>query len=332
MKLDRRSFLSVGALAAVLPPSLRGGGDGPAAPNATGPARALGGPLANAHSPLLKAVKFTQLSIAVGAHEPFRAVHCSDTHLNFMTVGDLLGASEAIDLPMYEKRRTQHNALAPFAACVLKARLEKMPLLHTGDVWDYDSAANMLIAQDAFVQAQDVFYAMGNHEMKGHWRTPADYSAPAWRTRIQPYLPNSVLCAAKVMHGVNFVSFDDTGYSFDRQAELEAFVKAEFARGMPVVLMVHEPFLTDELFADLIEAKGPMVGHKKVEPKNLSGHVYGAKPHERDFIGWLVRQQNLKAVLCGHLHLEAQYRLSDTVTQYIAGAAMKGCAYELEFT
>lgn len=291
----------------------------------------LDGPLASADSPILKAVKFTPLSIDVGAIKTFKAIHCSDTHLNFMTVGDLIGAKVERDLAMYEERRKQLNTLVPFAACVLKARLWKMPFLHTGDVWDYDSIGNMLIAQDAFEQAGDVFYAMGNHEMVGHWENDPAYSASVWRHRIQPYLPNSVLCAARMIFGVNFVSFDDTGDCVDRQADIEAFVKAEFAKGLPVVLMVHEPFLTDEIRADLVEAKGARSGHNKVDPRYLPRYCYGSKRHEREFIDWILAQKNLKTVLCGHLHHEAHYRLSETVVQHVAGAAMNGLAYEIEF-
>ena len=299
---------------------------------ATGGRVALDGPLAVAGSKLLKVVTFTKLTIAVGASRPFRAIHCSDTHLNFMTVGDLLSAKVEKDLQMYEGRRLQHNTLAPFAACVLKARLLGAPLLHTGDVWDYHCVANGLIAQDAFAQAGDVFYAIGNHEMHGHWQTAPDLDFDVCRAQIQPYLPNSALCAARVINGIDFVAFDDTGYSVARQDEIEHFVRAEFAKGLPVILMVHQPFMTDEVFSDLAEAKGPFAGDKKMPTHHVSGYLYGSLKHERAFVDWMLGRPNLKAVLCGHLHAEAQYRLSDSVTQYCAGAAMKGQAYEISFT
>lgn len=333
VNINRRSFLLSGAAALV-------GGEGLAALPGKGaeghagrprPA-ALDGPLAAADSPLLKTVRFTRLEIAVGAERPFKAVHCSDTHLNFMTVGDLLGARVQMDLAMYEGRRKQHNPLAPFAACVLKARQLNAPLLHTGDVWDYHGVANGLVAQDAFAQAGDVFYAIGNHEMKGHWRTAPDFDTEKCRAWIQQYLPNPVLCAARVIHGVNFVAFDDTGYSDARQGEIDRFVRAEFAKGLPVVVMVHQPFLTDEIYGDLVEPKGQLREHKPMPRKNFSGYLYGSKKRERQFVDWMLAQPNMKAVLCGHLHIEAQYRLSDTVVQYIAGAAMKGHAYEISFT
>ena len=133
------------------------------------------------------------------------------------------------------------------------------------------------------------------------------------------------------MFGVNFVSFDDTRSCADRQADIEAFVKSEFSKGYPVVLMVHLPLLTDELCSDFVEGKGCMAGRKKVDPRHLSGYGYGNKRHERAFVDWILAQKNLKTVLCGHLHHEAHCRLSETVVQHVAGAAMNGLACEITF-
>ena len=320
-RLNRRSFFALGAAAAAMP-ALVAGADGkkkdvpPASPAAT------------ADAPFLKTVKFEKLSIAVGAKEPFKAIHCSDTHTNYMSVGDFLGPCCEQHYGLHEHRRANANPMPRFAACVLKARLLNAAMIHTGDVWDFDSMENMAIVKDAFSHVEDVFYAIGNHEIKG-WRQPSDFSMPKWRERIQPYLPNNVLCASKVMHGVNFVSFDDTGYSVDRQADIESFVKAEFAKGLPVVIAVHEPFFTEEQLENLVAGR---VNHKPIDPKNRAGYFYGTRKHERKFVDWMLAQPNMKAVMCGHLHFAAQYRLSDTVTQYMAGAAYKGEAYEIDFT
>ena len=321
VQLSRRSFFALGAAAAALPSLAARADEGKTdAPPAS--------PAATADAPFLKTVKFEKISIAVGAKEPFKAIHCSDTHTNYMNVGDFLGPCCERRYGLHEHRRAQANPMPRFAACVLKARLLNAPLIHTGDVWDFDSMENMVIVQEAFRHVGEVFYAIGNHEIKG-WRQPEDFSMPKWRDRIQPYLPNSVLYASKVMHGVNFVSFDDTGYSFDRQADIERFVKAEFAKGLPVVVAVHEPFFTEEQLEQLVAGS---VNHKPIDPKNRASYFYGTKKHERKFVDWMLAQPNMKAVLCGHLHFAAQYRLSDAVTQYMAGAAKNGEAYEIDFT
>lgn len=336
MGISRRSFMMMGAAAAVVP-SVRGAEKAEARTRV-----ALGGPLGKEGSALLKKTKFTPLEIAVGAETPFKAIHCSDTHLNLMDVSDLIGAKVEQDLAMYEGRRVQHNPIAPFAACVLKARLLKAPLLHTGDVWDYHSSGNYAVAKDAFDAAGDAFYAMGNHEIKGHWAKIPGLSVPETRAEMAPYLPNDSRYAARVIHGVQFVSFDNTASGFDLADEQFAFVKRAFEKGLPTVLMMHLPFHTPELEREILEGSGPFKekyderrakGKMKAPPakKDLPGLVYGLRPKERKLKDYVLAQPNLKAVLCGHLHIEAQYRLTDTVTQYVAGAGMKGMAYEISF-
>lgn len=344
MEFNRRSFLFAGAATALAQCAM--GSDGVLSSPLTGggsSALPLDGPLASADSPILKTVKFMPLEIPVGAKEPFRAIHCSDTHLNFMNVADLLGARVVNDLAMYEGRRRQDNPLVQFAACVLKACLGNMPLLHTGDVWDYHCQANYEQAKAAFDAAGDVFYAIGNHEIHGHWKSAPDLDDEKVRAEMAPYLPNDTRYASRVMHGVNFLSFDNTATGRALIEEQFAFLKREFAKGMPVVVMCHLPFSQPELEHQIMTGEGPF--REKYErrrrergsvtipqKKDLPGLVYGLKKEEAKVRSWLLEQPNLKAILCGHVHAPGQYRLSGTVTEYIAGAAKLGEANEVLFT
>jgi len=340
MNLNRRNFLLSGAAAVLAPMAARAAvSDG--TPCAAKPV-ALDGPLAVADSPLLKTVKFASCEIAVGAKEPFKALHCSDTHLNFMNVADLIGARVVNDLQMYEGRRTQHNPLARFAACVLKARLGDMPLLHTGDVWDYHCQANYEQAKSAFDAAGDVFYAIGNHEIRGHWKTAPGQDDEKVRREMAPYLPNDSRYAARVLHGVNFLAFDNANGTKQLVDEQLAFFKHEFAKCLPVVLMCHLPFSQPDLDNDIVTGEGPLKAYyelrrrtrgsvKLPQKKDLPGHVWGIRCDEARLRDWLLAQPNLKAILCGHLHAAGQYRLTDTVTEYIAGAAKLGEATEISF-
>ena len=60
-------------------------------------------------------------------------------------------------------------------------------------------------------------------------------------------------------------------------------------------------------------------------------YLYAVAGAEREFVDWCCRQPNFKAVLCGHFHEEKQWKLSDTVTEFAAGAVYKGSAYEIMF-
>ena len=319
--MDRRSFLGLGlgvtALGALSSEAL-------AAP-ARGDQVALGGPLGGEDSALLKKVKFTKLTIPVGAAKPFKVIHCSDTHLNLMSVSDLIGAKRAKDLAMFDYRLKEMSAsIANFAACVLKARLEGVPLIHTGDVWDYHSEENFHLAADAFAAADEVLYAMGNHEIRGHWEHEPNIDNEGVRRRCDRHLPNPSLFCAKLIGGVNFVAFDNCSNWGNTQQKIHKRIREEFAKGLPTVLVMHKPIMTEASRTWCIK------DHHAPE-NNLAAYLYAVAGAEREFVDWCCRQPNFKAVLCGHFHEEKQWKLSDTVTEYVAGAAYKGSAYEITF-
>ena len=319
--MDRRSFLGLGLGAAALG-ALKGGAWG--AP-AQGDVVPLGGPLGGADSPLLKKVNFTKLTIDVGAKKPFKVIHCSDTHVNMMNVSDLIGAKRAKDLAMFDHRLKEMQAsVGNFAACVLKARLENVPLIHSGDAWDYHSEENFHLVEDAFGAAGEVLYAMGNHEIRGHWEHEPNIDNEGVRRRCDRHLPNSSLFCARQFGGINFVAFDNCSKWNGIQAKLHTRIKAEFAKGLPTVLVMHKPIMT------AASRKWCVEDHHAPE-NNLGAYLYAVDGAEKAFADWCCRQPNLKAVLCGHFHEEIQWKISDTVTQYVAGAVYKGNAYEITF-
>jgi len=49
------------------------------------------------------------------------------------------------------------------------------------------------------------------------------------------------------------------------------------------------------------------------------------------FIAWLKEQSLVKALLCGHLHINFDEQFSDSARQYVVGGNFKGDVYEFEF-
>lgn len=290
--------------------------------NAKGPfVPTLDGALCGDDSPLFSLIRCHKVAISVGVGKPFKVLHVSDTHLNFMTVSDLL-AAKVDDFELYEARRQTFDAVSAFAACILMARKGGMTLLHTGDVWDYHSRGNYGFTRDAFRTAGDSFYAIGNHEIVGHWQEPPGTDREALRALIEKYLPNETLFAARVINGVNFVSFDDNAVGKAlTQKQFDGF-KREFAKGLPVVVLCHCPLYSEEVYADISQGKGKFAGMRKWDEGAMSYLVYGTRDFEREVNDWVLAQPNLKAVLCGHMHHMCQYELGpNKVPMYCAGCA-----------
>ena len=336
--IDRRSFLCLGAGALALP-SIAYSAESCADRTCKGEWTPLvEGPMSAPTSPVLKKVRFTKIEIGVGAEKPFRAIHCSDSHVAYMTVNDLLSGNNDLELAMFNKRLLQKpDALPSLAACVLKARRERIPLFHTGDLYDYESAANISVVEDAFKGVGECLYAVGNHEYHGHWRNgiKGDEIPPA-RARLNAAMPHDLTFASRMIGGVNFIAFDNGGFSYELADMQFESMKREFAKGLPTVVMCHLPLWSEKAANDRLNSAGPFGECKPLKDRSslrglFYGCPFGSDRKAKRIVRWLKEQKNLKAVLCGHLHTECSYRFSETAIQYMAGATYMGKAYEITF-
>lgn len=283
--------------------------------------------------PVMKGFKPTKLEIRVGAKKPFGMLHMSDSHIAWMNSKDLMKADE-VDLRWYESRRRHFATNATgLAAALAYAKAKNLHILHTGDLVDYISDANInYIRTD--LEGTGCLYAIGNHERAGTPNpSPSTDMLPALRKKLEPYFPNPFCCASRIINGVNFVTFDNIGMCRDIFNAQFAAIKAEFAKGLPVVLACHIPFYTKELGDAQLKATPKMKTHNDIteaylaSPPNGRGYQINRKLRE-----WLPKQKNLKALLCGHKHVESHSFFCENVMQYVAGATYKGNAYEITFT
>ena len=258
-----------------------------------------------------KYLKVSKLTLKVGAKKPFSALHFSDTHIAMSDAMDILGCEER-SLKVYEDRRTRFPiSLQALAATIAYAERGNMPLFNTGDLIDYDSHANVECIANSFAD-RNILSALGNHESFGHRSKGLNPSTPeAARALLEKYekaYRQPLIVASKVINGVNFVAFDNGGlerYFLERRL---AAIKAEFEKGLPVVLLCHIPLNNKDLDAPAVN------GVKGESFKNeLRAH-----------------KNQIKAILCGHGHRE---RLGEWngIPVALAGANFEGSAREIEF-
>jgi hypothetical protein len=279
-------------------------------------------------------LKLTPLELRVGASSPFRALHVSDTHLNFWDVTDYHGSDALND--HFESRWVRFpQALNSFYATLDHAAAGKLPILHTGDLIDWNSRGNRrVIARN--LSGLDFFYSLGNHE----YHTSSADETPAMshdeaRAALQGIIANDLTVASKVVNGVNFVAFDDA----DRNLREETMrgVAREFGKGLPVVLMCHiPPFYSREFLENSLAGKRATLRGQGVPEGKLPTQL--AKPVQdtyddrtRAFYAWLREQKSLKAILCGHTHVEERGAFSETADMIVAGGNFEGCGYEITF-
>ena len=260
-------------------------------------------------------------TISVGAEKPFRALHLSDTHLTLC---------DARDDERKNKLAVKRERIFPYQEQMLDfaadlAKKENIPILHTGDLIDFVSEANLDYAK-AFAAENDVFMAAGNHEF-------SLYVGEAWEdaayrnqslAHVQESFTNDIRFAKREIGGVNFVAIDNSYYLFERE-QLDA-LKAVAAEGKPMVLLLHNPLYTERLFRHQTEVRGSECGYvvdaPEVMMQGYSDHRFRQQKADAitsETVSYIKSEPLIKALLVGHLHYDFEDAVTETLTQYIIG-------------
>jgi len=285
-----------------------------------------------------------EITIHVGAKKPFDVMHVSDTHI--------VRADERDDERKAKVAAWRTGSMGYgehyLDEAIRYARERGMYMMHTGDLYDFVSEANLDIAARHMLEA-DWFVCAGNHEFSkyvGEAKEDEAYKASSFEA-VQGAFPNDIFFASRVINGVDFVAVDDVYYHFTaRQLEL---MKAEVSKGLPIVLLIHVPLYTPEFCASELEATDGNCAYLTGAPLEITetfdrGVTYPAgeewryrKVQQRAdeptlaFLAWLKEQPLLKGILCGHMHRYFEERFSQTAIQYCVGATYHGDAQVVHF-
>lgn len=258
--------------------------------------------------------------VKIGLKTPVRVLHLSDTHL---TYADMRDGERKVQLA--ESRApyfSQAELLLQTASRIAKE--ENVPIVHTGDLIDFVSKANLEAAR-RFVNENDVFMATGNHEFSlyvGEAWEDADYRNQSLAA-VQACFKNDIRMSSRVIGGVNFVALDDGYYLFE--AEQLAFLKQETEKGLPIVLLMHTPLYDPDLYNCALQ-DNPACAYLTDVPESLMGfysdHRYrqqraDAITHET--VEYIRSSPWIKAILAGHLHYNYEGTVADRITQIVTG-------------
>ena len=282
--------------------------------------------------------KYERLSLScatvrVGAERPFAVLHISDTHLC-----EAYDDEGEVTLKLREVRRRtfggrQEEALVDSIAW---ARKNVDYILHTGDLIDFQSRANFGLVRKHFGDA--MFGALGNHEFARHmWLAEEkEPKTEEWKDRTRAKLdevfPFDVVLHSQIVNGVNFVTLDDV-YGTVTERQVERF-RAEVAKGLPIVLCMHVPFFTDDIWRATTQfwaRSGSRFGDAAVPPRKGDYQRQSEDLVTRDFIAYLKKEPLLKAILAGHEHVTIQDRFSETAEEYVVGGNFLFAAREVLF-
>ena len=320
MKTDRRTFLGgLGGLAAVssLPGCRTADGDTDAVFAGRG--------------------RFERLSLAcrhipAGATQPFSILHISDTHFTAAYADeDVAKCGRAAQRTQVFGGR-QEEALRDSLAW---AKEHVDYVLHTGDLIDFQSEANFDLVKKYY--GETMFGPVGNHEFytylpdeKHTWQEP--FKGRSWPILKERY-PVDARFSAQVINGVNFICLDDV-FGTVQADQVERF-HAEAKRGLPMVLCMHVPFFTDEIWRWTKRYwTYPFVRFRTAALPVPNGDLKRQRedPTTAGFIAYLKTETLLKGILVGHEHMAMQDRFSPTAMEYCVGGNFLFHGQEVLFT
>lgn len=289
-------------------------------------------------------MKIQRITIEAGATAPIRILHISDTHLTEVDSRDgelkqRLGAHRAEIFPMAGHYLEEALSMA---------RDSSFLLIHTGDMIDFVSEANLDAAARQFSRFPDMIATAGNHEYSEYVGEAREDEAYKQRNfdHVGQAFPNSLGLYARTISGIRFVAVDDIYYYFT--PEVAEGIKKEFALGLPVVLLMHVPLYTPRMCEDMLKDNDGKCAYLTGVPRSITEHYdpnFDATKHELwrsrevqqraddttlELTEWLRSQPLLKAILCGHTHTPYTDRFSPTAIQYTVGSNADGFANIIE--
>ena len=263
-------------------------------------------------------VSVSYATIDIGLKKPFSVMHFSDTHLTAAYPGE--NKNKQI---LHEKRTQTFGGRQEEA---LRDSLDWAKkhvdfLVHTGDLIDWQSEANFDLVKKYF--GDTIFGTLGNHEYSSDmWLSKETYdeeNKEKSRKKLSEVYPFDISVHSQVINGVNFVGFDNV-YATVTEKQVER-IKEEFKKGLPVILCMHVPFYTDNIYRAnqkfwILDRKfefgNPVVPGEEYERQQKD-------PVTSDFIKYLKKQKLLKGILAGHLHITVEDQFSKTARQYVIG-------------
>lgn len=254
-------------------------------------------------------------TVNIGLEKPFSVLHLSDSHLT-STYDD---ENEWRKGQSLSRTRTFGGLQEDALVCALDwAKKHVDYIVHTGDLIDYQSEANFELVKKYF--GDKMFGSLGNHEFI-HKKWDNSHANEGYkdetRKRLEEVYPFDLELYSQVVNGVNFVTLDDV-FGYVTKKQVKRF-KKEVKKGLPIVLCMHVPFYTDNIWRATHRfwyTDGPMTDSALPA---LRGDFLTQKedPTTREFIEYLKKEPLLKCILAGHEHITVEDQFSPTCREYM---------------
>ena len=262
-------------------------------------------------------MKIIHNTIKIGLKKAVSVLHASDTHI---ARADLRDGLRKVDLATERAHyfSEAENCLSEISRISKEMNL---PIMHTGDLIDFVSLANLSGAKE-FIDNNDCFFAAGNHEFSlylGEAKEDAAYRSQSLE-KVQACFKNDIRMSSRIIDGLNFVALDNGYYKFDPEHLI--FIKQQVDLGLPIVLMFHTP-LFERNFYDYALSRDPRSADLVGVPDKLREcyHDDAVREHQSadsityEIMNYIAKEPLIKTILTGHMHFDFDSTYADRIPQ-----------------
>lgn len=267
-------------------------------------------------------------TVNIGLKKPVKLLQITDSHIALDDDG-----KQHIRAFEYFEGKYDGRSAAYFHAALKYASDNGLFIINTGDTIDFFSKGNFDFL-DKYLNGTDYIYAAGNHDFC-HCVGLAKEDRKYKRNNIKIIAPHikTNLCFDSVIIGeVNIVTIDDSYYLLTHgQIDM---LKAEVAKGYPILLCMHIPIFTPDL-ADFVMLKQPcsyVIGATNDYLNRYpSDRRDQQKPDEStvEAIKYIKSESMIKAVFSGHIHNNFETKLNSDLMQYCTHGTYDGFVREI---
>ncbi len=284
----------------------------------------------------MKPLEILKTTVKIGLEKPVRILHITDSHISLADENDLPEIQHLADARRDCFESTDGDTVRYCEAAFDYAKKEKLLVVCTGDLIDFRSHANFAFAEKVLADI-DYIYALGNHDVCRVPGGDVEDAAFKWESLkvTAPHLKSNQYIDSRIYGGVNFVTADNSYYRMD-DGQIN-YLRAEAAKGYPIVLCMHTPLYTPRFAAKRFAAE-KVCSYLMAPPEELLEKYSPDRraqqaPDEatRRAFEYISGEPMIKAVLAGHMHQNYEEPLESGVMQYTTDGSFHGVVREVEF-
>lgn len=272
-------------------------------------------------------MKIVTSTIHAGAKKPFSLLHMTDTHLMFADERDDERRHEVVKWRWTWLRKEQSIEKIEFVTKL--AREKGLTVIHTGDLIDFVSEANLDRAK-AFAEEVDLLLTAGNHEFSQYVEWTDE--TPAYRAqtldKVQAVHKNDILFDTRQVNGVNLILLYNSYYQIEPW--IFSRLKEEAQKGLPMILFMHVPLYSEETYQFIWNfqraenfPENASAGLMAVPPEKMAHYTkecykqQASHPYTDEAFAYIKNEPLIKAVVTGHIHKDFECMIDGHLQQIV---------------